>query len=211
MRKYFNKLCKKIVLRNLSNISKGTLSIVDDGNKYTFGHDSSINAEIKVNNPRFYTEVLLGGSIGAGESFIRGYWSSDDLTRVIQLMARNQSTMDTMEGPFKVLMYPFLRALHTLNKNTLYGSKKNISRHYDLSNKFFSLFLDSSMMYSAAIYKKNNDTLEIAAENKLEVICQKLNLNKSHQIIEIGSGWGGFAIYAAKKYGCHITTTTISH
>jgi len=211
MRKYFNQLCKKIVLKNLNNISKGTLSIVDDGNKYTFGHDSSINAEIKVNDPRFYTEALLGGSIGASESFIRGSWSSDDLTKVIQLMARNQSTMDTMDGPFKVLISPFLRALHTLNKNTLYGSKKNISRHYDLSNKFFSLFLDSSMMYSAAIYKKNNDTLEIAAENKLEVICQKLNLNKSHQIIEIGSGWGGFAIYAAKKYGCHITTTTISH
>jgi len=101
--------------------------------------------------------------------------------------------------------------LHALNRNTLYGSKKNIARHYDLSNKFFSLFLDSSMMYSSAIYPNKTSSINTAAEYKLAVICKKLDLKKNHRVIEIGSGWGGFAIYAAKNYGCHVTTTTISN
>lgn len=210
IRNIFNKISKEIVHRNLSGVSKGTLIITEGKQKYRFGFDSSLTAEITVNNPSFYSEVLLGGSIGASEAFIHKSWSSSNLTKVIQFMARNQSTMDKIEGPFKLLIAPFLRVLHSLNKNTLYGSKKNIAQHYDLSNNFFSLFLDQSMMYSSAIYSKKTDSLEIAAEHKLNVICKKLQLNKSHRIIEIGSGWGGFAIFAAKNYGCHITTTTIS-
>ena len=210
IRNLFNKISKEIVHRNLSRVSKGTLIITEGKQKYRFGFDSSLTAEITVNNRSFYSEVLLGGSIGASEAFIHKSWSSRNLTKVIQFMARNQSTMDKIEGPFKLLIAPFLRVLHSLNKNTLYGSKQNIAQHYDLSNNFFSLFLDQSMMYSSAIYSKKTDSLEVAAEHKLNVICKKLQLNKSHRIIEIGSGWGGFAIFAAKNYGCHITTTTIS-
>ena len=210
IRNLFNKISKEIVHRNLSGVSKGTLIITEGKQKYRFGFDSSLTAEITVNNRSFYSEVLLGGSIGASEAFIHKSWSSRNLTKVIQFMARNQSTMDKIEGPFKLLIAPFLRVLHSLNKNTLYGSKQNIAQHYDLSNNFFSLFLDQSMMYSSAIYSKKTDSLEVAAEHKLNVICKKLQLNKSHRIIEIGSGWGGFAIFAAKNYGCHITTTTIS-
>ena len=210
IRNLFNKISKEIVHRNLSGVSKGTLIITEGKQKYRFGFDSSLTAEITVNNPSFYSEVLFGGSIGASEAFIHKSWSSRNMTKVIQFMARNQSTMDKIEGPFKLLIAPFLRVLHSLNKNTLYGSKQNIAQHYDLSNNFFSLFLDQSMMYSSAIYSKKTDSLEVAAEHKLNVICKKLQLNKSHRIIEIGSGWGGFAIFAAKNYGCHITTTTIS-
>ena len=210
IRNLFNKISKEIVHRNLSGVSKGTIIITEGKQKYRFGFDSSLTAEITVNNRSFYSEVLLGGSIGASEAFIHKSWSSRNLTKVIQFMARNQSTMDKIEGPFKLLIAPFLRVLHSLNKNTLYGSKQNIAQHYDLSNNFFSLFLDQSMMYSSAIYSKKTDSLEVAAEHKLNVICKKLQLNKSHRIIEIGSGWGGFAIFAAKNYGCHITTTTIS-
>jgi cyclopropane-fatty-acyl-phospholipid synthase len=210
IRNLFNKISKEIVHRNLSGVSKGTLIITEGKQKYRFGFDSSLTAEITVNNPSFYSEVLLGGSIGASEAFIHKSWSSRNLTKVIQFMARNQSTMDKIEGPFKLLIAPFLRVLHSLNKNTLYGSKQNIAQHYDLSNNFFSLFLDQSMMYSSAIYSKKTDSLEVASEHPLNVICKKLQLNKSHRIIEIGSGWGGFAIFAAKNYGCHITTTTIS-
>ena len=210
MRKYINEFSKKLVLRSLKNISDGTLLIIEGSNKYKFGSDKSLNAEIIVNNPRFYTEILLGGSIGASEAYIHRSWTSNDLTKVIQLMARNQSTMDSMEGPFRIIAAPFLRMFHALNRNTLYGSKKNIARHYDLSNKFFSLFLDSTMMYSSAIYPNKTSSIEVAAEYKLDVICKKLDLNKSHRVVEIGSGWGGFAIYAAKNYGCHVTTTTIS-
>ena len=210
IRKYINELSKKLVLKSLENISNGTLSIIDGSDEYKFGGDNTINAEIIVNNSRFYTEILLGGSIGASEAYIHKSWASKDITKVIQLMARNQSTVDVIEGPFRVLGAPFLRMLHALNSNTLYGSKKNIARHYDLSNKFFSLFLDSSMMYSSAIYPNKKSTIETAAEYKLDVICKKLDLKKSHRVVEIGSGWGGFAIYAAKNYGCHVTTTTIS-
>jgi len=210
IRKYINKFSKKLVHRSLKNISEGTLFIIEGSDKYKFGNNKSLNAEIIVNNPRFYTEILLGGSIGASEAYIHKSWTSKDLTKVIQLMARNQLTMDSMEGPFRIIMAPVLRMFHALNRNTLYGSKKNIARHYDLSNKFFSLFLDSTMMYSSAIYPNKTSTIEIAAEYKLDVICKKLDLKKSHRVIEIGAGWGGFAIYAAKNYGCHVTTTTIS-
>ena len=210
IRKYINNFSKKLVHRSLKNISEGTLSIIEGSDKYEFGNKKSLNAEIIVNNPRFYTEILFGGSIGASEAYIHKSWTSNDLTKVIQLMARNQSTMDSMEGPFRIIMAPVLRMFHALNRNTLYGSKKNIARHYDLSNKFFSLFLDSTMMYSSAIYPNKTSTIETAAEYKLDVICKKLDLKKSHRVIEIGSGWGGFAIYAAKNYGCHVTTTTIS-
>ena len=211
IREYINEFSKKLVCRSLKNISNGTLSIIDGNQRYKFGGDDTLHAEIIVNNQRFYTEILLGGSIGASEAYIYKSWISKDVTKVIQLMARNQSTMDTMEGPFKVIVAPFLRMLHALNKNTLYGSKKNIARHYDLSNKFFSLFLDPSMMYSSAIYPNKTSSINTAAEYKLAVICKKLDLKKAHRVIEIGSGWGGFAIYAAKNYGCHVTTTTISN
>ncbi len=211
IRIYINKFTKKLVLRSLKNISKGTLSIIDGKDRYKFNGDNTLNAEILVNNSSFYTEILLGGSIGASEAYIHKSWTSNDVTKVIQLMACNQSTMDSMEGPFRFIAAPFLRVLHVLNRNTLYGSKKNIARHYDLSNKFFTLFLDSSMMYSSAIYPNKTSTIETAAEYKLGIICKKLDLKKGHRVIEIGSGWGGFAIYAAKNYGCHITTTTISN
>ena len=211
IREYINEFSKKLVYRSLKSISNGSLSIIDGNQKHKFGGDDTLNAEIIVNNPRFYTEILLGGSIGASEAYIHKSWTSKDVTKVIQLMARNQSTMDSMEGPFKIIVAPFLRMLHALNRNTLYGSKKNIARHYDLSNKFFSLFLDSSMMYSSAIYPNKTSSINTAAEYKLAVICKKLDLKKAHRVIEIGSGWGGFAIYAAKNYGCHVTTTTISN
>lgn len=210
IREYINKFSKKIVIRNLNNISNGKLLITEGNKVYKFGDESTLKAEIKVFNPNFYTEILLGGSIGASEAYIHKSWSSKNITKVIQLMARNQSTMDSIEGPFKILIAPILRILHALNRNSLYGSKKNIARHYDLSNKFFSLFLDPTMMYSSAIYPNKTSTLKIAAEYKLDIICKKLDLNKSHRVIEIGSGWGGFAIHAAKNYGCHVTTTTIS-
>jgi cyclopropane-fatty-acyl-phospholipid synthase len=211
IREYINEFSKKLVCGSLKNISKGTLLIIDGNQRHKFYGDDTLNAEIIVNNPRFFTEILLGGSIGASEAYIHKSWASKDVTKVIQLMARNQSTMDSMEGPFKFILAPFLRILHALNRNTLYGSKKNIARHYDLSNKFFSLFLDPSMMYSSAIYPNKTSSINTAAEYKLAVICKKLDLKKTHRVIEIGSGWGGFAIYAAKNYGCHVTTTTISN
>ena len=210
MRKLFNTLAKKALFTQLKKLAYGQLIIEDEYNQYKFGVGKKIKAKIRVRNASFYGDVLLGGSIGSSESFIQGAWDTNDLTKVIQIMAVNNQIMDQVEGPFKTLLRPFLRFAHYLNKNTQSGSKKNIAKHYDLSNNFFSLFLDPTMMYSSAIFRNASTSLDEASINKLDVICKKLKLKKTDKVVEIGSGWGGFSIYAAQKYGCHITTTTIS-
>ena len=210
MKNSIDTFAKKTLFSQLKKIKHGKLNIVEGRKKYTFGHSKDIIANIHVKNPLFYRHVLFGGSIGSSESYIQGYWNSSDLTKVIEIMAINEQTMDEMEGWFKLLVRPIFKIMHYLNKNTLEGSKKNIAQHYDLSNDFFSLFLDPTMMYSSGIYKSRSMSLESASLNKLDIICRKLHLKRTDKIIEIGSGWGGFAIYAANKYGCHVTTTTIS-
>ena len=205
-----NDLFKKLVYKQLSQINNASIFIEDGDEIKKFGNSKSLTAKIKVISPSFYKSIVFGGSIGASESFIRGEWKSPNLTKVIQVFARNTEAQDKLESFFIFLLQPFFRVIHRLNQNTIKGSKKNISRHYDLSNDFFKLFLDKKMMYSSAIYKTKKTNLEDAAANKLNVICKKLKLKKSDHLIEIGSGWGGFAIYAAKNYGCKVTTTTIS-
>ena len=205
-----NHLYKKLVHKQLSQINNASIVIEDGYEIKRFGNSKSLTAKIKVISPSFYKNIVFGGSIGASESFIRGEWKSPNLTKVIQVFARNTEAQDKLESFFIFLLQPFFRVIHKLNQNTIKGSKKNISRHYDLSNDFFKLFLDKKMMYSSAIYKTKKTSLENAAANKLNVICKKLKLKKSDHLIEIGSGWGGFAIFAAKNYGCKVTTTTIS-
>ncbi len=210
IRNYINKLARNIVSHQLAKIHHGQLLITENKKVSVFGKSNRIRADIKVLNPNFYAYILFGGSIGAAESYMRGDWRSKNLTDVIRLMAVNSAAMDSMEGSYKVLLQPLLKIIHYLNKNTVAGSKKNIVRHYDLSNDFFALFLDASMMYSSAIYANTKMNLEEAAINKIKIICEKLKLKSTDRLLEIGSGWGGFAIYAAQNYGCHVTTTTIS-
>jgi cyclopropane-fatty-acyl-phospholipid synthase len=167
-------------------------------------------ATITVIDAHFYGDIAFGGSIGAGEAYMLGYWQADNLTNVIRIMAANQAVMDTLEGGFKWLSKPFFKALHWLNRNTQDGSRKNIAAHYDLGNDFFKLWLDPSLMYSCAIFAPEQISLEAASNKKLQVICQKLDLKPSDHVVEIGTGWGGFALYAAKHVGCKVTTTTIS-
>tara|TARA_B100001142_G_scaffold277391_1_gene286940 strand:- start:413 stop:1606 length:1194 start_codon:yes stop_codon:yes gene_type:complete len=205
-----NRLYKKITHQRLSQIKDGHIIIKDGESISKYGKQGNLSAKINVLDSVFYKNIILGGTIGASESFIRGEWSSSNLTNVIRVLARNTEAQDKLENFFTLLFQPFLKVMHKLNENSVRGSKKNISRHYDLSNDFFSLFLDKNMMYSSAIYKTRKTSLEDAAINKLDVICKKLKLKKTDHIIEIGTGWGGFAIYAVKNYGCKVTTTTIS-
>jgi cyclopropane-fatty-acyl-phospholipid synthase len=205
-----NRLYKKITQQRLSQIKDGHIIIKDGESISKYGKQGNLSAKINVLDSVFYKNIILGGTIGASESFIRGEWSSSNLTNVIRVLARNTEAQDKLENFFTLLSQPFLKVMHKLNENSVRGSKKNISRHYDLSNDFFSLFLDKNMMYSSAIYKTRKTSLEDAAINKLDVICKKLKLKKTDHIIEIGTGWGGFAIYAVKNYGCKVTTTTIS-
>ena len=205
-----NHLYKKIIHQRLSQIKDAHIIIKDGKSINKFGKPGNLSAKINILDTVFYKNIILGGTIGASESFIRGEWSSPNLTNVIRVLARNTEAQDKLENLFTLLSQPFLKVMHKLNENSVRGSKKNISRHYDLSNDFFSLFLDKNMMYSSAIYKSRKASLEDASTNKLDVICKKLNLKKTDHVIEIGTGWGGFAIYAAKNYGCKVTTTTIS-
>ena len=212
---------KTKILQRLNQLHTGQLILLDGSDKHVFGqvkneadsHDSThtpIRVSIHVHDERFYGEIAFGGSIGAGEAYMLGYWTTDNLTDVIRLLCINQSVMDALEGGYQWLSRPIMRVLHWLNSNTTEGSRKNIAAHYDLGNDMFALFLDPTMMYSSAIFNAETGSLQQASELKLKTICDKLDLQASDHVIEIGTGWGGFAIYAAKHYGCKVTTTTIS-
>ena len=207
---WVQQFAKNQVLARLARLQIGQLNIIENGQKTVFGSDKSMAATVTVHDAHFYGEIAFGGSIGAGEAYMLGYWTSDNLTNVIRMMAANQGVMDALEGGYQWASKPFLKVLHYLNRNTADGSRKNIAAHYDLGNDFFKLWLDPSMMYSSAIFAPLEISLEAASNKKLQVICDKLDLKPTDHVVEIGTGWGGFAIYAAKHYGCKVTTTTIS-
>ncbi len=207
---WVQQFAKNQVLARLARLQIGQLTIIENGQKTVFGSDKSMAATVTVHDAHFYGEIAFGGSIGAGEAYMLGYWTSDNLTNVIRMMAANQGVMDALEGGYQWASKPFLKVLHYLNRNTADGSRKNIAAHYDLGNDFFKLWLDPSMMYSSAIFAPLEISLEAASNKKLQVICDKLDLKPTDHVVEIGTGWGGFAIYAAKHYGCKVTTTTIS-
>lgn len=207
---WLQQLARKLVLAKLEQLQVGHLTLLENGQAYHYGNSNEIKAIIMVNDSHFYGEIAFGGSIGAGEAYMLGYWQTDNLTNVIRIMAINQQVMDTLEGGYQWLSKPLLKVLHWLNRNTEDGSRKNIAAHYDLGNNFFALWLDPTMMYSSAIFEDEHTSLQEASHRKLKVICQKLDLKTTDHVVEIGTGWGGFAIYAARHYGCRVTTTTIS-
>ena len=204
-------LLRRAVLRQLENLRHGLLLIQEGSDTLHFGKpQSELRAEIRVSDPAVWGLVAGNGSIGAGEAYIHGYWSTPDLTAVIRIFVANLDVLDAMEGGLARLGRPLIQGLHWLNRNTRQGSRRNIAAHYDLGNDLFEQFLDSTMMYSAAMFASEEDTLEQAQLNKLERICQKLALRPSDHLLEIGTGWGSMALYAASHYGCRVTTTTLS-
>ena len=210
MKNLLHQLARALVFNQLKKIKTGQITIIEGSQKFSFGKKDKLNVTVTVHDPRFFGALAFGGSIGVSEAFMQKFWSVSDLTKLIRIMAINQNTMDQLEGLFNMFLKPILKCLHYLNQNSVKGSEINISKHYDLGNDFFSLFLDSTMMYSSAVFKNPHDSLYQGSIHKLETICQGLELTSQDHIIEIGSGWGGFAIYAAKHYGCKVTTTTIS-
>jgi cyclopropane-fatty-acyl-phospholipid synthase len=206
-------VARELILRLFRNIRVGTLTLRDGDETFTLGNDQrpeAPHAQITVHNPRAYWRVLTGGSIASGEAYIDGDWSSRDLTEVTRLFSANMETLLAMTDNQSWIMKAALKVAHFGRRNTMLGSKENISAHYDLGNDFFALFLDPTMMYSAAVYPAADSTLDQAAIHKLDLICQSLELSADDELIEIGTGWGGMAIYAAEHYGCRVTTTTIS-
>lgn len=211
-----DRLAKHLLIKRLEKLQHGTITIADGHQTIIFGRDSensllpNIHVRLVVKNSQFYGEVVFGGSIGAGEAYMQDYFECDNLTNLIRLMVRNQSLLDDIESSFAKITAPIQSWLHRVNKNTQSGSRRNISAHYDLGNDFFKLMLDPTMMYSAAFFETSKQSLEQASLAKLKKICVKLDLKPTDHILEIGTGWGGFAIYAAQHFGCKITTTTIS-
>jgi len=206
-------LAKRLILRLLSQIEMGCLRLHQGDERYEFGQapeDTDLVADLHVHDPQAYTEVAFGGAPGSGEAYMSGYWSTPNLTQVTRIFVRNQKVLEAMGERQSMIGKTLLKLFHRFNRNSKEGAKRNIAAHYDLGNDFFKLFLDPSMMYSSAIYPSPEASLAEAAEYKLKRICDKLELGPQDHLLEIGTGWGGLAVYAAKHYGCKVTTTTIS-
>ncbi|MAD91618.1 MAG: SAM-dependent methyltransferase [Gammaproteobacteria bacterium] len=209
-----NTLARRVVMSRLKDLQEGQIKIIDNDKTLFFGNltdDFPEPIELNILNQEFYSCIAFGGAIGASEAYMYKYWASDKLVEIIRILIRNRSVLEKVETGLALLKIPARKLLHALNKNTRRGSRKNIAAHYDLSNDFYKLWLDSKMMYSSAYFDSPDVSLEEASTQKLDRICKKLNLKPGDSVIEIGTGWGGFALHAAKNYGCHVTTTTISN
>jgi cyclopropane-fatty-acyl-phospholipid synthase len=203
-------IARRAVFSHLRKIERGSLTVIEGNELRTFGRQGGLTATITVHDPAFYTDMAFGGSIGAGEAYMAGFWSADDLTTLVRIIVLNRRVLADIEGGLAALLQPLHWLMHALRKNTQEGSRKNISAHYDLGNDFYRLWLDRTMTYSCNIFEREDATLEDAATAKYDRICRKLGLKPSDYVLEIGTGWGGFAVHAAKNYGCRVTTTTIS-
>ena len=206
------KIFKKLILSQFKKINYGCIILNEDNSKVIFGdEESKLKTEVKIYSDEFYILAGSGGDLGIAEAYAAGYWDADDMVKLIQIVIKNQEVQKSLEGGFTKLISPINRYIHRSRRNTVSGSKENIVAHYDLSNEFFQTWLDKSMTYSCAIFEPENLSLFDASREKLDRICRKLNIQADDHVVEIGTGWGSFALHAAKKYGCRVTTTTISN
>lgn len=210
---WIDRLARRIVLSRLEQLQVGQIVVSEHGGQVSFGRlteEFPLTVQLRVLDPKFYSDIAFGGAVGAGEAYINGHWACDELGDLLRLLIRNREVLETMNSGLAALSTPIRKFFHALNKNTRRGSRKNIAAHYDLGNDFYRLWLDQTMMYSCAYFETQETSLKDASIEKLDRICRKLNLTASDAVVEIGTGWGGFAIHAAEHYGCHVTTTTIS-
>jgi cyclopropane-fatty-acyl-phospholipid synthase len=210
----FNDYPRQIFLKRLRKLQHGELILIDGHEQHVFGRRDEVfpnTVVVTIKNPVFYTRLLMHGALGGGQSYIQGHWECEDLTGMVELFLCNRHYIENT-GPFSkwLVIKPYHLIQRYLRRNTLKGSRRNIEAHYDIGNDLFEQFLDRTMMYSCGIFVRPQATLQQASEAKLARICNKLQLQPTDRILEIGTGWGGFALYAASNYGCHVTTTTIS-
>jgi cyclopropane-fatty-acyl-phospholipid synthase len=218
----FDRFLRQRLIAQMAQLRHGRLQLRDALGTVELGEapdvDCDLNIRIDVDHPGFYRAVAANGSVGAGESFMEGQWRcgavgsgpEEGLVALVRLLVRNRDLLDGMETGLARLGGLAMRAWHALRRNTRSGSRRNIAAHYDLGNEFFQLFLSPDLMYSSGIWAGDGDNLDDASARKLDRICRKLALRPGDRVIEIGTGWGGFALHAARHYGCHVTTTTIS-
>ena len=205
-------LARRLVQQLLAGIRTGRLVVHDSSGTTVFGDpQSQLSAQVTIHSPAAYRRILFGGSIGAGEAYVDQLWDVDDLTGLVRILVANMAILDRMERGLAWLLRPLQLLRHLFRPNNRRGARANIGAHYDLGNEMYQCFLDESLMYSSAIFPSRESSLEEGSRYKLELICQRLGLRPSDHVLEIGTGWGGFALYAATEYGCRVTTTTISN
>jgi len=209
-----DRLLRAQFVSRLSGLEQGRVVLDDRSGRCVLGKAAGVSTDLDVHievlDPAFYRAVAANGSVGAGEAYMQGLWRCDDLVGLVRLLVRNRAHLDGLESGIARAGSWLLRGWHALRRNTLAGATRNIAAHYDLGNDFFALFLSPDLMYSSALWEGEGDTLEAASVRKLERICQKLDLTPGDHVCEVGSGWGGFAFYAAERYGCRVTTVTLS-
>lgn len=207
------RMSRRAVLRQLRTLHDGRLHIQDALGITVIGEtigNPVVDVRIRITDLSAWLDIASGGTIGAAEAYMAGKWHSSDLLATMRLLVINRQVMDGLETGTARFGSLLLRLAHWQHRNTRKGSRRNIHAHYDLGDELFSLFLDPSMMYSAAVFPHTGATLEVASRYKLDLICRKLELQPDDHLLEIGTGWGGLAIHAARHYGCRVTTTTIS-
>jgi cyclopropane-fatty-acyl-phospholipid synthase len=208
---FLDQATRELFLRRLQSLSGGWLRVRDPlGDSRCGDADAPLHVRVEIRDPRFYRRVLLGGSLGAAESLIDGDWHCDDLTSLVRLFIRNLDLTDHWDAGLGAIRALAARIGHAFRRNTHRGSLRNIRAHYDLGNDFYQLMLDETLSYSCGFFERPETTLHEASLAKLRLVCDKLNLQPSDHLLEIGGGWGGLAIFAAENYGCRVTTTTIS-
>lgn len=201
---------ERLVMSALEQVRHGLLTIDLPGGRRTFGNGAGHGAVMRVHDRRLFTRILAGGEVGLGDAYMDGLWSTPDLVTLVRLMLANREVFGHLPAALSWLPRALESAAHWRRGNTRAGSRRNIQAHYDLGNEFFQLFLDPNLLYSCALYDTPGDSLAAAQVNKLRTIGDRLDLRPGDRVLEIGTGWGGFAVYAATRYGCHVTTTTIS-
>ena len=206
-----DRFARRLMLATLKHVADGHLDLSAPSGTWSFGDPaSSRRASVRLNDERGFRRVLFGGDIGFGEAYMDGAWSTDDLVALLRLAIRNLALFEDRNRLLSAISRWRDLLSHRRKPNSRRGSRANIRAHYDLGNEFYRLFLDASMAYSCAIFRSADDPLEAAQQEKFDRICRKLRLVRTDQVLEIGTGWGGFAVWAATRYGCRVTTTTIS-
>lgn len=203
---------RKSLFNRLSQLHTGRLTIAENGQQHVFGIqvEGAPDITLSVDDPSCYLDIVFAGSIGAGESYMTGDWTCSNLTDLVRLFVINMDVLDDMDSRWTFIQKPLMKLLHNLKRNSEKGAKRNVAAHYDLGNSMFAAFLDPTMMYSSGVFPRPDASMQEASEHKLQTICEKLDIQPHDRVVEIGTGWGGFAIYAAQHIGCHVTTTTIS-
>lgn len=208
----FERSCMNLVINLFNKIEAGGLTFyLPDGSKRHFGDtQSALQARMTIHDHRFFKDAVLGGDVGLGEAYMKGLWDTDDIPALFSVLIKNRRALSNGNMATAWLARQKDRLMHTVRANTLIGSRKNIGKHYDLSNDFFQTFLDPTMLYSCGLYSSESDTCEDAQHHKMQLIIEKAHIEATDHVLEIGCGWGGFAMEAVQQTGCHVTGITVS-